>query len=520
MPKLVIAPHAGLMKRLPEHRLVGDKKQYLFQAMNYIDINGSLTTMLGNERYDAVAKSGLPAWAKRLYYHIGSDDYRTQFAIIGGKMYKGTDINRTLNQVAINGSFDITIDTTLPPMDTSIEVSGNVSTFLVDGTYFYKFNPNIDGYWEQLPIKEDVDGNDIEPIDIISYQDRTFVLVKKRNVILFSKNLDPENYSDSTDAGLIQLPSGNGGFPQRLIIHRGFLHVIHEDYFSPVTGSSALTYGVNPGDIVYGFGTRAPLSVVGMQQFFVFQNSQDNEIYQTAGTLDSTSKQPLSYNVQLGTLINPIKANLTACVLDPNTDCLRVSYVPTGEAVPNAELLYSINEEKWAGETYGKKISRYCLWDGNGDQNELMTLRADVGCIMFEGRTLNIDGGPQRYWFITGDYSDNYYNDCQFTEFFVDAHTFGTLTKLPLGYYLDARITTRGLEQVTLQGEVINLGLIEISEQTIMLERVVPLIDRSKGRMIRFACDETVSNTQRQIYSFMATYNKQNLRNSKYTVGA
>jgi hypothetical protein len=214
------------------------------------------------------------------------------------------------------------------------------------------------------------------------------------------------------------------------------------------------------------------------------------------------------------------KENLTSCVLDPNLDCLRVSYVPNGEVVPNAELIYSTNEEKWAGETYGKKIARYCVWDGKGDQGELMTLRSDVGAVMFEGRTLNIDGQPQRYWFITGDYSDNYYNDCQFTEFFVDAKTFGTLTQMPLSYYLDARITTRGIEPITLQGEVFSLGLITISDQNIMLERVVPFIDKSKGRMIRFAADETVSNTTREIYSFMAKYNKQSTRVSKWTVGA
>lgn len=520
MPKLVIAPHAGLMKRLPEHRIVGEKKQYLYEAINYIDLDGRLRTMNGNTRYNSTAVPGLPQWGKRFYYLIGTDLFRSTFAVIGGIMYKGDDGSGTFNRVPINNAFDIQLDSSSVPMDAAIEVSGNVVRYLVDGTYFYKFVPNLAGEWERLMPSVDVDGVTIEPVDVVAYQDRLFILVKNRNVILFSKNLDPENFSDSTDAGLIQLPAGNGGYPQKLIVFNGFLNVMHEDYFAPITGSSAATYAVRPGDIVYGYGTRAPLSVTQVQDFWVFQNSSDNEIYQTSGTLGSTKSVPLSYQVQLGSLINPVKANLTACILDPSLDCIRVSYVKTADSVPNAELLYSINEEKWAGETYGKNIKRYFVWDGRGDSNELMTLRSDTGLFMFEGIGNNIDSGAQQYRFVTGDYADNYINDCQFTEFFVDALPTGSDNNMPLSYLLDARLTNGATEQVTLQGEVVTLGAISLGEQNVMFERIIPLIDKSKGRMIRFLSDETVRDTYREIYSFTATYNKQNTRVSKWTVGA
>jgi len=520
MPKLVLAPYAGIMKRLPANKVVGDKKQYLLEAINYITTNGRIKTMLGNERYDSTPKGGTCQWSKRIYFQVGSDAYRRQFAVIGGAMYMGNDNGQTLNQVNINGSMDLRTEQNVFLSDATIEVSGNVLTFVVDGKYFYKFVPNTNGYWEQLPIKLDIDGGTIEPIDICVYQDRLWVLVKNRNVILFSKNLNPENFDDSTDAGLIQLPAGNGGFPQKMIVHNGFLNIIHEDYFTPVSGSSAATYGVKPGDIVYGYGTRAPRSVVTLKQYFGFLNSEDNEYYLTAGTLGSTSETPLSYDIQLGSLINPNKIGLVSAVHDPNIDCLRISYVRTGEYLPNAEVLYSLNEQKWAGETQGKNISGYCLWNGSGDDNELLTMRGDIGCLMFEGRTNNIDGAGQYYSLVTGDYADNYWNDCQFLEFFVDAKPFGTNSLFPLAYYLDGRNTTYGQDNVQLQGEVINLGLIEISAQDIMLQRVLPLIDRSKGRMIQFISRTTLTNTSWEIYSFMVNYNKQNTRTSKYTVGA
>jgi hypothetical protein len=515
MPKLVIAPHAGIIKRLPEHKIVSEKKQYLFEAINYISLDGKIKTMPGNEKYDPVAKTGSCQWAKRIYYRVGNDKYRSMFAVIGGKMYKGNDSTPSLDQVKINNSLEIETEKDIYLSDATIEVSGNVQTYLVDGRFFYKFIPNQAGQWDRLPVLTDVDGNDIEPIDIIVYQDRLWSLVKNRNVLLFSKNLEPENLT-----GLIQLPAGNGGFPQKMIVHNGFLFIVHEDYFTPVTGSSAATYGVRPGDIVYGYGTRAPRSICTIKQNFGFLNSSDNEYYLTAGTIGSMTNTPVSYQIQLGKLINPVKASETAVVLDPNIDCLRISYVPTGEAVLNKEAIYSINEEKWAGETYGKNIAGYCVWDGNGDYSEVYTLRSDSGLIMREGVGKNIDGAGQYYSLVTGDYADDYYTDCQFKEFFVDAKPYGTVRKFPLAYYLDARLTTYGQEDVTLQGEIISLGLIEIGDQNVMLERIIPKIDRTKGRMIRFVSRGTVTDCEWEIYAFMVIYSKQNTRVSKYTVGA
>lgn len=519
MPKLVLAPHSGLMKRLPEHKVAGDKKQYLLEAINYIDLDGRIKTMAGNERYDSTAKAGSCQWAKRIYYQIGADSYRHMFSVIGGKMYKGNDNGQTLNQVPINSDMLLQTELDIFLSDATIEVSGNVINFLVDGKYFYKFIPNIAGEWDRLDVKLDIDGNTIEPIDIIVYQDRLWCLVKNKNVVLFSKNLNPENFSDSTDAGLIQLPAGNNGYPQKMIVHNGFIFVVHEDYICPISGSSAATYGVKPGDIIYGYGTRAPRSVVTLKQYFGFLNSEDNEYYLTAGTLGSTSEVPLSYDIQLGTLVNPNKTSLVSAVHDPNLDCLRISYVGTGEIDPNREALYSLNEKKWAGETKGKNIAGYCLWNGRGDDSELITMRGDTGLLMFEGRGTNIDGAGQYYSLVTGDYADNYYNDCQFLEFFMDAKPFGTNRQFPLSYYLDARISTYAQADVTLQGEVISLGLIQISEQNVMMERILPLIDRSKGRMIRFVSRATLTDTSWEIYSFMINYNKQTTRVSKYTVG-
>lgn len=524
MPQFTIQPHAGINKRFPEHKLAGKKSQFVIQLKNLLSLDGRIYKIPGGEKYDSTAKQGTATWGKRIYYTEGQTDKRRhQFTVIGGKMYRGTDATRTLNQVPVIENGQETYDARIndgQPMDATLKVAGTVTTFLVDGEDFYKFDGNMAGSWERIPAKLDVDGNTIEPIDIVSYLDRAFILVKNRNVILFSKLRDPENYSDSTDAGLIQVPPGNGGFPVKLIVHRGFLFLVHEDYITPVSGSSPATFGVKPGDIMYGFGSRAPRSVITVKERFGFLNSEDNEFYTTNGTIDSTDKVPISYPIKLSSLINPGKAYLTQAIHDPNTDGIRIAYWESGGVLAgSAEAVYSTIEEKWCGETSGRNISFYCLWNGDGDNGELITGRSDVGAIMLNNVGLNWDGSAINYKLVTGSYLMSEDRDIQIRSFYLDAKPTGNHV-IAVSYYIDSRITTYGEETPNMQGEILTLGYIEIADQTVFLQRCLPKIDRSKGRMIRFQVEGNTLNSLFELYGIIVeTATGGALKQSKYLSG-
>lgn len=519
MSKLNIRPFEGINRRLPEHRITGDKKQYFSELINYINLDGRWQTIFGAERLDSTDHGGFCSWIKRMYWAEGNDKQKALFAILNRQFYKADEDSARMNLCQINQSDEIKIEDVYPS-SARLKVSGNVCEYLVDGRFFYKFDGNEAGQWERLNVLIDTDGNEIEPIDIVEYQDRAFVLVKQRNIILFSKNLNPENYSDSTDAGIIELPPGNGGFPQKLFVHRGFLFCMHEDYFTPVSGSSVSTYGVPPGSIIYGWGTRAPRSVVNLKDSFGFLNSTDNEYYLSSGTLDSTMKVPLSYPIKLGELMNPVKSDQTVAFLDNENNLLRISYVKSGEVLLDAEEVFSLSEEKWCSQTRGRKISCYTQYNGKEEDQRIVTGRSDIGCVMINGRGYNFDGNAVRYRFVTGSVgSDDETKDLQFEYFYLDAKAESKHT-MPLSYYLDTRLTTRGLEDVNMQGEIINLGLIEIAEQTSFLQRILPLVDKSKGRMIRFESDETQLNVHREMYGIYAHYNQAEKKSSKTIVGA
>ena len=520
MSTLKINPHGGINRIFPQHRLVGKEVQKVQALENMLDLNGKTAIIGGAARIAQTALPGDIKWAKRIYYKIGGDDKRDQFVLSAGKIYKLDESTGTFNQSLISNSADISLDSNFYPIDCSIKIAEQVSTFLVDGTYFYKFNGNQSGAWDRLPVKLDIDGNTIYPIFIIEYLDRLWCLVKGKNILLGSKNLNPESFDNATDSILVELPSGNGGFPTGLVVINGFLTVIHEDYYVPVTGSSPSTFGVRPGDVVYGYGSRAPRSILNLKTEFAFLNSTDNEIYTSGGTLASTNRLPLSFDIALRNLIDPVKANLTVLHYDSNLRCIRVGYVLSGESLLNAEEIYSLDEKKWCGQTRNRNISCYCQWNGKNDDGRLLTGRSDTGLVMWNDANINFDGTAIHYKWVSASYmSGDETADIEFERFYLDLKSLGNFN-IQLSYYLDTRFTTVGTESVNMQGEIINLGLIEIGEQDIFLNPILPLIDKCRGRMIRFQIEGNQLNTKLEFYGLYADYNLQESKTSKYIYGA
>ena len=521
MPTLEVVPVDGINRRYPQHKLTGKSgktpKQYCQQLWNLINLAGKFTKVPGASRYDATAKSGTTSWAKRIYYEDSGNRKHFLFTVIGTSIYKGDDSTGTLNRMTISNNYNFALEPNFYPISAAFKTAGTVATYMVDGKYFYKFNGNAAGDWERLPIKTDIDGNTIEPIYVCEYLDRLWVLCKNRNVLIGSANLNPELLNDATDSILIELPPGTGGFPSGLAVHpNGYLYVIHEDYFVPLSGSSASTFGIRPGDIVKGYGTNAPRSIVVFNDSIGFLNARNLEYYKM-----NDLQTPLSYEINLATLINPVKSNITVCHLDTTLNCLRIAYYPTGGTTLGDEEIYSLDEQKWCGQTRGRNISCYAQWNGDGDDGRLTTGRSDTGLIMVNDATFNFDSQPIRIWFISASYvAKDEITEVQFNEFYIDARPDGNYV-LPVRYYLDARLTYRGEANPSMQGELYNDGVfqIQIAEQTIFVNRELFYIDYSKGRMIRFEIDWADPDRSLEFYGLYCTYETQEHKLNKFIGG-
>ena len=520
MEVLEVTPFAGINRRFPEHRITErkkDGKQYLIELKNMMSLDGRFTIVQGATKYNSSVVDGDCTWLKRVYWQDSGDDYRASFAIIGNKMYKGDDALRTISQVPISSSLNTQFED-FYQINSTLKVGGQVCTFIVDGKYFYKFVPNAAGNWERLSVLQDIDGNDIEPVFTAEWLDRQWVLVKGRNVILGSANLNPESFNNATDSVLLELPPGNGGYPRALIKYRGVLYIFHDDYFVPVTGSSPSTFGIRPGDIVESYGSSAPRSVILLGNQIGFLNSRDNEYYLTSGTFDSTDQTPISYPINLGELMHPVNCVDTVCHYDSDLDCLRIAYYKSGGTTLGDEEIYSFTEKKWCGQTRDRKISCYSQWDGLNDDGRLTTGRSDTGCFMVWDESINYDGSAIAYKWVTGSYAPKEPFDIQFNEMFLDAKPSGNTT-VNIAYYIDTQSSYYGNENVNKQGSIINLGLIEISDQTIFLNRFQPFIDRSKGRMIKFQIEGEALNTLLEFYGLFAFYTVSDEKFSKHISG-
>lgn len=515
MKTLEILPHAGLNRRFPEHKLVGEKKQYTQKLWNMLNLDGRFYKHPGASRYDQTDRGGNVVWAKRIYYQDGADSRKALFAIMNSKFYKGDDSTGTLSQTTISNSLNLSIEGGFYPIDATLKIAGTVVTYLVDGKYFYKYSGNNAGDWERLPIKTDVDGNTIEPTFICEYLDRLWILTKNANRLIGTANLNPELTNDASDSVIIELPPGNGGFPKALVVHpNGYLYIIHEDYFVPLSGSSPATFGVKPGNITKGHGTRAPRSVTVLNNTVGFLESKNNE-YHTMDDLDN----PLSYDIKLGELIDPVQSAQTVATIDTTLNALRIAYYPSGGTLLGDEEIFSLSEKKWCGETRGRNISCYCQWNGSGDDGRLLTGRSDKGLMMVNDRSFDFDSTPIRVWWVSASYvaADNI-NDVQFEDFMIDARPDGNYT-LPIRYYIDQRLTTYGESSMNMQGEITTLFLIDIAQQKDFLNRDLFLIDANKGRMVRFEIDWEQTNKDLEFYGMYVRYNSDAPRTMKLISG-
>lgn len=208
----------------------------------------------------------------------------------------------------------------------------------------------------------------------------------------------------------------------------------------------------------------------------------------------------------------------TVCIHDSDLNCLRIAYYPSGGTYLGDEEIYSLTEKKWCGQTRERYISTYSQWDGLNDDGRLTTGRSDTGCFMMNDESINFDGSAIHYKFVTGSYEPKSPFDVQFEEFMLDAKPQSN-SSVDIAYYIDSRITTYANEGVNQQGEILNLGLIEIADQTIFLNRFTPFIDKSKGRMIRFQIEGQQLNTLLEFYGIFCVYSLDTAKYSKYISG-
>ena len=503
------APVNGLNRVLPSHELPPGQLQ---KSMNMYPTHGVLKKVEGTERYNLDSLGNHPiTWVHR-YYGRKADGQKVKkvFCFYDDAIYVGNDQARTLSAVESGfnkGGY---------PSSEIIQVGGNARMYFFnegkDVPYYYEGGTGNTFYQSAITL---------QPIMGVAWLDRLWVFEENSNVLYYSKNLDPENFTDSTDAGEIQIGISKREIIMGIIRYNDTLYIFSDRKIYYISGRTPSTFSVR--EIHANLGLGATHALCAVEASIVFMGS-DFELYSFDGSLASI--RCISLELNFRDMINPLKAERVVCGY--HNDLLRVSFEPfsqesttvfnSDELITNVKDFGQNGQPKW-GHARGTNVSCYSVWNRFGDRNELVTGRSDnTGCLMFHGRTNNFDGQAIEIQARTRDIVASLDTNVRIPTIYVNGKTNGENT-IVVRSYLDTRNSEYSTNDISQEGEVYTLGFIRIAQQAAFNERMQLDIDKSKGQMISIEIWNNTLDRDIQIYSFSVGIRK-SAKKLKATIGA
>lgn len=482
-PNLTIKP-VGIMNRRDKAN-EGDFKQVLWrQNFRVIGIGEAMKNVKlpGSDRYTTSAISESPVvWGHRYYT---SGNFARTFAFAGG----------VLSYIDNYGTKTEIINTFLPtayPCSEIFKVSGNDLLLFSagDGTGMYSYDGNL------TPTFQKQNQVTLNFAGFLSHLDRIFGFEEGSDNLYFSVNLDPFDYTNSTDAGVITIGAGRGSKIMGLALLNETLYIFKQDSIWILEGRTPSEFSVR--QVVTDLGVAARRSIKkGKLTNSIFFLGSNFEFY----NFDGTNLKLLSYNICIGgdyTKNLPSIINLDRMdqvVADFHDNLYRCSFVETEQTVAKMEWCFdTTNQTDFF--TRGNNVACYIKYDRYPDKNELLTGRSDNGYLMYQHRGLNWDNQAAsvetptmplllRTKFVGEKKPVN----MRFKYAWVDAEVMGA-EPIPINYFIDSRIagSDARTDQWQMRGEYKSpTNFININSQSDVTDRQVLKHSGSKGVSIQF----------------------------------
>lgn len=451
----------------------------------------------GSDRLNATAVSTSPfVWGTRYYSKISD---RHTFGFSGGKIYFIDDNGNS--QSAQTGFSSIAY-----PCSTQFRVSEQDVLYFSEGisTGMYSYDGNT-----SYTFKKEV-GVSLNFVGMLAHLDRNFAFEEDSDFLYFSKNLEPTNFTDSTDAGQIQIGPERGAKIQAIAILNETIYIFKTDSIWVLTGNTPSSFSVQKVSPVLGVAARR--SVQNTEAGIIFLGS-DFEFYSFGGTIESIKL--LSYDLAVGgdftkdlvPIINRDRMPQVSSVY--HNHIYRCSIVENGEVVNNLEYCFNtINETDFI--TRGNNVACYFVWNRLPDKQELLTGRADNGYIMYQYRGLNWDNDDTtstmpikiQTKFIG---SDGPYN-MRCRRVWLNSGVLGA-SDILIQTLVDCRIAQSDATGDTFKtyGEYKGMtNLLRTASQRAITSRNIPRHANAKGQNISFFIDENIRNRDLEFSSFQA----------------
>lgn len=463
----------------------------------------------GSDRYNTTSVGSYACtWADRYY----SENNRKNFFFSGGILYF---IDEAGNATALISTFDINAI----PCSSSMRVSSQDIMYFSEGisTGMYSHDGNIsNNFTKEIAVT-------LNFVDTIVHLDRLWGFEEDSEDIYFSVNLDPTNFTDSSDAGLITVSPRGGSKNMKFALMNETLYILKNDSISVLEGRTPSEFSIREICTDIGLASRKSLSQCGPSLVGLMS---DYEVWSFGGTRDGMVC--LSYNVALGgdlskdlnEIIN--KDRLSQVNSTFHNLIYRMSFVETGETVAKMEYCFNtINEKDWF--TRGANIGCYLNYRKIPDKNELAIGRSDLGRMMFMYRGLNWDNQAttptmsiriQSGFKAIGDEPRN----IRVRKYWADFGVLGAQS-IPIKMWVDGRNADSDstIDNLVTQGETKSItNFIRINSQQEITSTQKVRWNQGKCRSFSLEINEEIADRDVSFGKFYAEIIKKPLKRSQY----
>lgn len=473
--------------------------------------NKKLKKLPGSDRFNSSSfTAGPTVWGYR--YYTKSNKRKTFFFNQGdGSIYHISDAGVLTQDVSIFSHITY-------PCAEEMRVSGVDQLFFSEGvnTGMYSYDGNDSNHF----IKET--SVTLNFVGMVSWLDRMWGFEEDSEDLYFSANLNPTDYTNSTDAGMMTIGAKRGSKIQQIIVDNETLYIFKEDGIYYLDGKSPYEFAVRELTTELGLVARRSLKKVESGMVFL---ASDYEFYSFGGTQNSLKM--LTYDLSIGgdrtkdlvPIIN--RDRMEPVCATYHNKIYRCSFCENGQVTNNLEYCFSsINETDWL--TRDNNVSCYIPYTRHPDLQELVTGRSDAGYLMYQYRGLNWDNQAtsptmpikiqtkfigyeeprnlrvKRVWINTGS-------------------ALGSLG-IPVKIQLDSRLAESSMSSNTFptQGETKNLtNSIKINNQSVISSRQIMQHNASKGQNFSLLIDENINNRDFEFSSFGAEVISKNVKRSE-----
>lgn len=470
----------------------------------------------------------------------GSDRYNS--AVYGslftsGYQYYSGEVSRTFafeNQNKRIISFDSLGNTTeqihlpsdLPPVYPCWEEmkisDGNILSVADGKNGIYTYDGNLAGTFQVQAVVT------LQPVDMVVYLDRLFVIEEDSDAVNYSKNFDFFNFTDATDAGVFLVGSKRGSKNMKLFTFNETLYIWKQDSLWVLEGRTPSEFQLREVIPNLGLASRRGFAKTNFGTFMFL--ASDFEVWACSGT--QASLKCLSYNIALG---GDFTKDLNPIIDRDHTEQICASYQnfkfrlafgeygsnQAGILQNNMEYIFdTTNETEYF--TRGNNVSCYIIRDKSPDKQVLITGRSDAGYLMFQYRGLNLDnqavGATMPIKLQTGFIraSDNIQNS-RYRKLWGDFQVLGA-NDISVNYYLDTRLAKSSCKTVSLhsQGEKKSItNFVTIQNQKSITSRAILHWANSSGQSISLELDLNISNLDLSFSDFYTEVIQQERKRSE-----